>query len=66
MDKPIEIQIDTSCGDKPSVQELYQNLLPDMEWILKLNGLTAKIKKSLYDEYVREGFSPEQAMFLIK
>lgn len=66
MDDPVKIQITTSGNDKPSTKQIFEQISADMEWTLKLNKLIAKIKKSSYDEYLAEGFSEEQAMFLIK
>lgn len=66
MDDPVKIQITTSENDKPSTKQIFEQISADMEWTLKLNKLIAKIKKSSYDEYLAEGFSEEQAMFLIK
>lgn len=63
---PLKIQIDSLGADKPSPKEIFENLLKDFEWTLKLNGLIAKMRKSAYDAYLEEGFSKEQALSLIK
>ena len=66
MNEPLKIQISNSKSDIPSAKEIFENLLVEMKWTLRLNKLIAKMKKSAYDEYLAEGFSKEQAIFLIK
>ena len=65
-DEPFRIQIQTDGEDKPSTKQIFENMAGDMEWLLKLNSLIAKMKKSSYDAYIAEGFTETQALILVK
>ena len=65
-DEPLRIQIQNSDPVKKSVKDIYEGVAQELQWILKLNEQQAKIKKSQYDAYVAEGFTDEQAIYLVK
>ena len=65
-DDPIRIQIQNADPNKKLIKDLVLEFTKDLEWHLKLNEITAKLKRSQYDAYMKEGFTEQQTLFLIK
>ena len=66
MQEPMQIQIQSSGNNEPSIEEHYAEISKNTPWIKKMNAVNAHLKKNLYDEYVKNGFDEEQALFLIR
>ena len=66
MPDPILIQIQNADPQKKTAKESYQFLKDELEYTLKISKLIAQVKKSQFDAYLKEGFTVEQALILIK
>jgi hypothetical protein len=43
-----------------------QNAIEELPYYIELMAFTAKTSKIKYEAYIKEGFTPEQALFLCK
>jgi len=66
MDEPFKIQIQNQDDTKLSVHEVVKKMANEFKDMLEFYKLDAKLKRSQYSAYLEEGFTDEQALFLIK
>jgi hypothetical protein len=64
-DKPIEIRIQNQDPNKISLEDAVKQLSADLPAVIAMNKLQAKIKREMFMAFTREGFTEDQAMFLI-
>jgi hypothetical protein len=66
-DKPINLSIVLGGGQKGNAtDELLAKAQAEWDNHIKIIAFDAKRKKALYDSYITAGFTPEQALQLIK
>ena len=66
MSKPIEIQIQNADPERISIYEAVANLKRDLIPNIEMQRLMARLTKEHYDALVANGFTEDQALFLIK
>ena len=64
VEEPMQIQIQNADSDKPSIKDAYENIAGDLEYILKMSEITAKITRKNYLDFIHQGFSKEESLFL--
>ena len=64
MKEPIQIQIQNADPNKLTIKESYKTISGDLEYILKMSELSAKITRKNYLDFLKSGFSKEEALFL--
>lgn len=60
--QPLSLEMSDVDKLKIALQNLKDNWEIQEQWML----MKAKLDKGLYEAYITEGFTPEQAMYLIK
>ena len=66
MSEPVQIQIQNADPDALSVREAAEHTRENMKYILMIQRQQAKMKAEYYRALLKEGFSIEHALFLIK
>ena len=66
MQEPMKIQIQNANENSKTLKEIVEEFYENIEWHLKLAELSGKVKRSQYNSYISEGFTEQQALFLIK
>ena len=65
-EKPIQIQIQNADPKNVSIKDAVKETEKNIEYILQMQKYTARMKREQFLALVENGFTDDQAMWLIK
>jgi len=65
-EKPIQIQIQNANPKNVSIKDAVKETEKNIEYILQMQKYTARMKREQFLALVENGFTDDQAMWLIK